>query len=282
MKLLSLISATFVASVQASPAIVWTNGADKSTERHTSDVVDVHSVIAAAAAAGHSSSSLATVVFVIDRSGDDVNDSLTTLASSGALPLVQSKYEDAAIIHHNVAGVQRTDILAKEARKTHGNVLELSLEDYLQRIEAPEAEDKHGRSLSSAKIAVVHASPQKSTDLDAAVSRAVDNANIHSVILTAVRSTDEVKHARNLIAREVAENLYQQANSRRLANDDANAAAAQDMTGIYYVPITPNILAGILFSIFFVCISYLAITCMGMITCSDVYADKYPAIGREA
>lgn len=279
MKLISLVGATIVASVQASPAIVWTKGLENSVQRHTSDIVDVHSVISDI----NSPLSLATVVFVIDRNGDDVNDSLTTLASSGALPQVQAKYDVASMIHHNVAGVQRTDILAKEARKNHANIMELALEDYLKMVENPGAEDKHGRSLSTAGVVFVRASPLKSTELDSAVSRAVENAGIHSVILTAVRSTDEVKHTRNLMARQETENLYQQANSRRLANDDANAAAnAQDMTGIYYVPITPNILAGILFSIFFVCISYLAIACMGMITCSDVYAEKYPVIGREA
>lgn len=279
MKLISLVGATIVASVQASPAIVWTKGLENTAERHRSDVVDVHSVISDS----HSPSSLATLVFVIERNGDDVNDALTTLASSGALPQVQTKYDGASIIHHNVAGVQRTDILAKEVRKNHANVMEVALEDYLKMLENPEVKDKHGRSLSSASLVFVRASPQKSAELDSAVSKAVENSDIHSVILTAVRSTDEVKHTRNLLARQETNNLYQQANSRRLANDDANAAAnAQDMTGVYYVPITPNILAGILFSIFFVCISYLAIACMGMITCSDVYAEKYPVIGREA
>lgn len=265
MKLLtSLLSALLVASVQASPAIVWTNG-DKqlSGERHSSDEIDSQSVISAAIDSSLDSSLV--VVFLVGRD-ESGSDSLSSLASSGALPLVQSKYGSASTIHHNVAGVQSS--LANEARKLHGNVRELSLEDYLKPDE------------TNAKILIVHASPKQSAELDAAVSKAVENKDIHSVILTAVRSVEEVKHARTLMEREQAENIYKQ--SRRLANDDANAAAAQDMTGVYYVSITPNILAGVLFMIFFICVSYLAITCMGMISCSDVYAEKYPAIGREA
>jgi hypothetical protein len=278
MKLLSLVSALLVASVQATPAIVWTTGEKQlSVERHSSEEIDSQSVISAAVK--NSPESLVSVVFLIGRD-ENGNDALTTLASAGALPLVKSKYEDASAIHHNVGGMQNSAFVAKEARKVHGNVMELSLAEFLKTKETVDV--NRARALSSAKVIIVNASPKESAELDAAVSNAVENADIHSVILTAVRSVDEVKHARNLMAQGEAENLYKQSVSRRLQNDDANAAANQDITGIYYVSITPNILAGVLFMFFFISVTYLAITCMGQISCTDVYAEKYPAIGREA
>jgi hypothetical protein len=64
-------------------------------------------------------------------------------------------------------------------------------------------------------------------------------------------------------------------------NDDANAGN-KDMTGVYYVQMTPNILAGILFGLLFAFIAYTGISCMGMITGQDVFVTKMPTVGREA
>jgi len=69
--------------------------------------------------------------------------------------------------------------------------------------------------------------------------------------------------------------------NRRLedAGDDANAA---DNSGVYYVNMTPNIFAGLLFMFLFTFVAYLGIACMSMIQGQDVYVNKLPSIGREA
>ena len=54
------------------------------------------------------------------------------------------------------------------------------------------------------------------------------------------------------------------------------------MTGVYYVAMTPNILAGLLFGLLFVVITYIGVTCMGAIQGQDVFVSKMPSVGREA
>jgi len=269
-----------VASVQAAPAIIWTNGNKQASGvRHTSNDIGSQSVISSALE--NSSPSLASVVFLVGR--DDTGaDALTTLASSGALPLVSSKYDVADAIHHHVSGVESSTKLANEANKLNEKVMELSLEEFNRKFASghvsEDHKDKRSRALAEAKVLIVAASPRQSAELDDAVSKAVENQNFHSVILTAVRSVEEVKHERKLAAQREVETMKAESPRRRLED----AYYQEDLTGIYYVRITPNILAGILFTLFFTSVAYLGITCMGMITGQDVYTDKYPTIGREA
>jgi hypothetical protein len=54
------------------------------------------------------------------------------------------------------------------------------------------------------------------------------------------------------------------------------------MSGVYYVSMTPNILAGLLFFLLFAVVTYIGISCMGMISGVSVYETKKPSIGREA
>ena len=61
-----------------------------------------------------------------------------------------------------------------------------------------------------------------------------------------------------------------------------NKQADDDMAGVYYVSMTPNILAGILFTLLFAVTTWIGVTCMGMIAGQDVYVKKMPPVGREA
>jgi hypothetical protein len=72
--------------------------------------------------------------------------------------------------------------------------------------------------------------------------------------------------------------------SRRLEQDgeNANNNGNQDLSGVYYVSMTPNIFAGLLFAFLFTFITLIAVSCMGMISGQDTYVSKYPSIGREA
>ena len=54
------------------------------------------------------------------------------------------------------------------------------------------------------------------------------------------------------------------------------------MSGVYYVLMTPNILAGILFLLLFTLIAMIGLNCMGAIAGQDVFVSKMPTVGREA
>jgi hypothetical protein len=71
-------------------------------------------------------------------------------------------------------------------------------------------------------------------------------------------------------------------NQNNNGQNNQNNNGGDDMTGVYYVSMTPNILAGILFTLLFTVTTYIGVTCMGMIAGQDVYVKKMPAVGREA
>ena len=57
----------------------------------------------------------------------------------------------------------------------------------------------------------------------------------------------------------------------------------QDGSNVAYVHMTPNILAGILYTIMFIVVTQIGIGCMGSIQGQgDIYVKKMPTIGREA
>merc|ERR1739845_168422 len=53
-------------------------------------------------------------------------------------------------------------------------------------------------------------------------------------------------------------------------------------SGTYYVYMTPNILTGILFMIFFSFVTYCGIIRLNMVSGTDVYVKKYYFVGKEA
>lgn len=70
---------------------------------------------------------------------------------------------------------------------------------------------------------------------------------------------------------------------RRLDEEEENGNNGNnDGDLIYYVPMTPNILAGILFTLFFIVVLNIGIGCMGAIEGQSTYVKKMPCIGREA
>ena len=75
-----------------------------------------------------------------------------------------------------------------------------------------------------------------------------------------------------------------EARRRRLDEQDGDEDNNDngDMSGVYYVSMTPNILSGLLFTVLFVVVTYVGVTCMGSISGQDVYVSKMPTIGREA
>lgn len=302
--LTSAILTSFLVSTGAAPAVVWEGTPDSlSKAQHISESVHVSSVISSTFSKDESS---LDVFFFIGRNTDG-SEALTTLASSGRLPNVASIYENAESVNHNVDNVESTHFIASKAKelfeepKSTGKVLEISLSELdrkLNGVQIPTInkdstsgeKKKHRRaiSLDKASIIIVKADASESAKLDAAVARAVDSENVANVILAGQRSNMEVKEERDNAARRRMSQLtgksrYTQS-SRRLedAEDDDNNND-EDLSGVYYVNMTPNIFAGLLFTIFFIFVTQVGIGCMGGIQGPpDLYVQKYPNIGREA
>mmetsp|Transcript_7921 Transcript_7921/g.11303 ORF Transcript_7921/g.11303 Transcript_7921/m.11303 type:complete len:309 (+) Transcript_7921:83-1009(+) len=303
---ITTVLASLVGASIAAPALVWKNGS-ASSPSHSSEVVDISTLVASTVPSSASESSLASVIFVVDRDADG-SETLSKLTSSGSLPRVSEKYGDASSVHTHVSGIETIGTVTRDASKSiHSDhsVIKVSLSELGHKLSAlgkssteeasispegfiPKAERatiKRANALSSANVLVVEL-PVKtpSSDIDSAVSNAIEHSNIDSIILTSVRSVDEVKHERSLLMRQMKNNIPKpsRSNRRRLEDRNWEDMEEEDTDGIYYVNMTPNIFAGILFFLFFAFVANTGIGCLNMITSQDVYTDKYPTIGREA
>merc|ERR1712125_98153 len=145
---------------------------------------------------------------------------------------------------------------------------------------------KSNRALREAKTVIVSIDDSVgAADLDAAIAKYIIDENVSSVILTGARSALETKIAKNM--EKKARRTQRKAPRRRLEQEDGDENENEDggdadQAGVYYVNMTPNILAGLLFFSFFTFVTFLGISCMGMIEGQDVYVTKMPVVGREA
>jgi len=318
MKNCAFIFATLLSSVLAAPAVVWhSNELSSNSGRalHSSEELSasdfMKNVLSEAPEAP-----MSAVVFLVGK-GEDGSEKLSELASSGKLPKTSSKYNDASGVYHHVTGLQSSGVLVRETgRHTEdkNRVLEVSLAEFNSKIASLDAPveveidssgtpkavstnksvNKRARALAHADVYIVNVNAkQDASAIDNSVTSAIENKNIGSVLLAGVRSVDEVKHERLLMNKrrmlkmERDGNKIMEARGRRRleqeADGDANEdAAADDLSGVYYVAMTPNILAGLLFFFMFVVVTFTGISCMGDIQGGEVFVDKYPSLGREA
>jgi len=297
------ILSTLFASTTAAPALIWQRGADSSSVQHSSESVHASHIIRSSI---ESSPSLASVIFLVGRD-EDGSEALSRLTSSGSLPKTASKYSDVHSVHYHVEGMESRHTVADQARralsvtKNDEKVLEVTLAELSRRLASVKEEDGEAEVASDGTVVMSKAQKRRRrrltavdsaralivqvdanvdvSALDSAVSAAIVNDNIGTVILAGIRSVDEVKRDRMLASQ--SKNSRVTYSNRRL---DANAddQANEDAEGTYYVYATPNILAGILFFLFFTSISWIGINCMNMIEGQDVYVKKMPNIGREA
>ena len=317
MKLLLLLAAS-VGLTSAAPAIVWKAGSTTSSSSgpsHISNAIDTRSLLSSVSNTNHeesSQSALAAVIFLVGRNADG-SEGLSSLASSGKLPGVQDKHRLAHEVHHHVQGVESSRTVAKDAQLSElgNNVAEVSMEEFQRKLSSiaqttveeggaaddntkvTKAEQKRRRAISEADVLVVTIGPNDdAAKIDAAIVAAIDSSSVRNVILSTIRSTSEVKHARKLavLDKYIATTKNNEARSydgtgRRL-EDEANNENGQnnnnqDEAGTYYVNMTPNIFAGLLFFFMFAFTAHLGLSCMNMIAYSDVYTKKLPYIGRE-
>jgi len=306
--LLSLLSSSY-----AAPAIVWNNqNSVQGSPSHTSDDVKAFDLMGDLLQGTGKDSSLASVMFLLDRDSNGV-ESLSNFASSGKLPLTEMKYNDADFIHHHVSGVESTHSMVRDCKKANPeqNVLSVTLDELSNKLmqEQPVVEESEGivqskkvkaakkraRQLDSADVLIVKVDPNSDCPkkIDEAIASAVDNEIIGNVVVAGVRSTSEVVRERRMLSQNKGAKMATvdrkrrklSVNNRRLedeAGDDDNANNNDDFSGVYYVNMTPNILAGVLFTFMFATIAWIGITCMGAISGQDVYVKRMPTIGREA
>ena len=290
--------ATTLGVANAAPAIVWKNGSSSSSPSHASDLIDARSLMASSVSGGDSE--LSAVVFVVGRDSNG-SEGLRSLAASGKLPSVSEKYGSADSIHHQVGGVESARSVARNARDAFdGKVVEVTLNEFNRKLSSitkkseeratekvSKSEQKRRRDIAEADVLIVSVNPTEDA-IDSSIAAAIDSSAVGSVILSSVRSIDEVKRARKLaVADKFAKVAPSRRSSARRLEDEANNENAdanannQDMAGVYFVNSTPNIFAGILFFFMFAFTAHLGLTCMNMIEGQDVYVKKMPHIGRE-
>lgn len=263
------ICAYSAAVVSATPALVW------SGESVESSVYTSHEVPASEL---FDDSASLQIVFLLGR-GSDGGESLTHKA-----PFLSGISQKAAsFVHNDVSGIESVHSVVRTASEPTTAVV--SLDDLGMKFNSSESNTKKSREIQNAKVLVVNVDSETSPGvLDAAVTQAIPLAD--RVVLTAIRSIGEVKAERAKINRRRLE--MQQATYRRLEDqqedgeDNNNDNNNQDNAGIYFVQMTPNILAGLLFFFLFATIAYIGISCMGMIAAQDTYVKKMPPVGREA
>jgi hypothetical protein len=288
MKVTALLLSLLFSGALAAPAIVWKNDATDSVI-HSSEPVEA-SLLLSQVNAPRQESTLAAAIFLVDRH-DDGSEQLSALASSGALPGVSSKYANAHSIHHAVTGLESPFKVAgdlKSAAADSSRVMKISLEEFNRKL-ASKDEDGHSqrsRALHNADMLVVDCKSRDAAKIDEAVVSAIESESVKNVILAGIRSIEETKDARRLLAMQKTPTTVN-APRRRLEdadeqNDDAAGNGNGDMEGVYYVYATPNIFAGILFILFFSFIAFTGINCMGQIAGQDVFVHKMPPVGREA
>jgi len=271
-----LVVASLLSTALAAPALVWKNNNNKAV--HDAEGVHVGRLLSSHAGSTDESS-LASVLFSIDRAADG-QEALSAITPQ--LEAVAKK--EPSVTHYHVWGSDSRKTLSREARNsvTKGeHVLELDLNDFKKKL----SNFKDDQVLRKSNTVVVHISANTpAKDIDATVSAAIDHSAVNTVILTALRGVEEVKQERTF--RRMTQKKEKAPSRRRLDEEgdeeENNNNNDDDNSGTYYVHMTPNIFAGILFTLFFAMIANIGISCMGMISNSDVYVSKMPSVGREA
>jgi hypothetical protein len=266
--------AAAVGSVMSTPAMIWQQGT--SSGIHVSESVESTDLFSQTIKAAPESSSLASVVFLVSRH-ENGSDGLSYLASQGSIPKAQGRAEEAAMYHY-VRGVQSPSSVVFDAKHGADSIELISLNQFPEKMENLDEESK------DVDVLVVEVPHFKDESVfDEAIISAIENPQVGSVIVTALRSIDEVGIERDFELLQRRKDEPDSSTSRRRL-EDANFEEyeeAVDEQGTYYVKVTPNIFSGILFFLFFIFVTQIGVGCLNQISFSDAYVDKYPTIGRE-
>lgn len=292
--LLSTLFVSLLSSTSAAPALVWESTNDEGVGiKHSSDALHASSLIQSTFSS--SSGSSLDVFFFLDR-GNDGTEMLTDLASKGKLNSVASHYESASTMHHIVNGIETAPQISKLLGEIdEREVMETSIQEFNNKlddvalpeisIDAPSKSKRaHRRALAvnKANILLVRATSKEASELDAAISKAILSDKVSNVIVAGQRSADEAAAGRKADNAHRRTQMKTSKLSDRRRLDAADDYGYDETEGVYYVNMTPNIFSGILFTFLFIFVVNVGIGCLGDIQGQDVYAKKYPTIGREA
>eukprot|EP00934_Nitzschia_sp_Nitz4_P008167 Nitzschia sp. Nitz4//scaffold60_size111251//68031//68885//NITZ4_004153-RA/size111251-processed-gene-0.33-mRNA-1//-1//CDS//3329555582//8157//frame0 len=280
---IGIVSSLLVAC-SAAPAVVWKKNSQQRF-LHSSEEVPAASLLTEAL-----QDSTLSVVFLMEKSADG-SESLSELASNGKLPVTAEKYSEAHGIFHQVSGVESTPaVLRASSAIAEEPVLSVSMSELSNKLNGAAVQEdvspkvaKRAGQVANASVLVVSVDPKMdSAVLDQTLASTIDHDKVQTVVLAGIRSVEEVKRDRVMAAqqRRSLMKVVQKSSRRRL--EDGAEEANDDMAGVYYVSITPNILAGMMSFSFFLFITWIGITCMGAISGQDVYVSKMPSVGREA
>jgi hypothetical protein len=310
--ILTLLLQFLSSEIAATPAVVWTQQSRSSLPSHTSDEVGIGNVLSDV----FTDSSNVGVIFLLTRPEDKSNtDGFTYLAPS--LSGVAARLDTASVVHHHVTGIDNMAVMERQTiQATSQIVMPVSLDEFVSRVESLEAQEmdvsasgsvtssksqfvaqKRAREIAKAQILIVkvETSEKVSERLDSAIVQAIEHPLIGSVLVTAIRSPEEVKlayemeHRMRIQKMVTIPNPVEQRRHRRLEDEAAGEGndnqqySAEDFQGVVYVSMTPNMLAGLLYFFMFIVVINIAMGCMLNIQgAQDVFVSKLPPIGREA
>jgi len=270
----------------AAPALVWNSSSSISESVYISQQVASSSLFQDVTTNIASNDDLA-LVFVLQRASNG-DENLSALAGSGALPSISNIA--GTTVYSHVDGIEgpRSVLrdLSNDAVMIDMSALDGKLTGEIPAVAGRKKKAARRKLLEANKVIINVDNSVDVSELDAVVANAIQNEKVKSVVLTAARSAKETKDAKilkKMIAkknRKVAKN----APRRRLEQDNNgnNQGNNGDNEAVYYVYMTPNILAGLLFTLLFTFITFTGISCMGMIQGQDVFVSKMPVVGREA
>jgi len=283
---LALLVMSCIYHSYATPVIVWKKPTLDSSSIYSSKSVDVLTLISSVI----SSSSLkniddwkfSAVIFIIDRKADGT-EGLNRLLYQGPekIPNIAEKYDQAHSIHTHVSGVKGHIYVTKKVKQIYGSperVKVISLHEFKRKL----TELKQNTATDILIVKIPNNISNEKIDVN--VNAAIENSNVKNVLLMGVSSMDELHYEKtiwkNINSRLTfpgGRHLEDQGNNNNENNEDYYTPSA-----IYYVKMTPNIMAGILFMIFFTFATYIGIMKLSMINATDVYVKKYYSIGKEA
>jgi hypothetical protein len=315
MKTCGFLFATLLSSVLSAPAVVWHSSDSSGRVLHSSEDLSASDLMKNVLSEAPEAD-LSAVVFLVGK-GSDGSEQLSELASSGKLPGTSAKYNEASGVYHHVSGIESSSAVVREAGRVYGDnknrVLEVSLSEFgrkLNSLDAPveveidstgtpkaassnKSVNKRARALAQADVYIVNVSAtQDAATIDSSITSAIENKHVGSVVLAGVRSVNEVKHERflhnkrRMLKMEQDGSKVMDARGRRRLEEGEGEGDGQDngndLSGVYYVAMTPNMFSGLLFTFMFIVVAFTGISCMGDIQGGDTFTDKYPSLGREA
>jgi hypothetical protein len=289
---------------------------------HTSDELSASDLLSDVLDVDSKDSSLAAVVFLFSKGDDGSESLTELASTGKLPATAGKYNDAAGIYHHVSGIESTPIMVREASRANTGHrVLQVSLSELNSKMtslheKSAEAEmevnengvqfsaqskhnkkaNKRVRDLAKANVLLVTVDPKEdASEIDQAVANTIDNAMVENVVLAGIRSLSEVKQERFLASKRRMEVMEKQgqrhleSRRRRLEQeeegdgDDADQNNDNgDMSGVYYVSMTPNILAGLLFGLLFIVVTWIGVSCMGAISGQDVYVSKMPTIGREA